>query len=605
MNKSKLQSDTRITALYERLSRDDELNGESNSITNQKRILEEYANRNGFGNIRHFQDDGFSGTNWARPGWQEMLAEIEAGNVAVLLVKDMSRVGRDYLQVGFYTEVLFKEKGVRFIAVNDNVDSLRGTDDFTPFRNIINEWYARDTSRKVKSVIHAKGNNGKPLTNRAIYGYKKSPEDKDYWLVDEPAAEVVRRIYKMTLNGMGPYQIARILSDERIPRPAAYSGRNYSVSAPQGKNEGYIWRGGTVIDILSKQEYIGHTVNFRSERPSYKNKRSVGRPKEDWVIFENTHDAIIDRETFDAVQKLRGTPRRMDNTGEANPLTGLLLCADCGAKMYNSRCTKENYEVEIKGKIRQKKFTDHYTCSTNTLSHKYFGSNCSAHYIRTSVVRGIALDTIRAVCGYVRNHEDEFIAKIRAESSIQQTETAKASKLRLAQNTKRVAELDKLFRKTYEDNAAGKLSDKRFEQLSAEYEREQTELEAQNVLLQTEIEAFTADSANVERFLELTRRYTDFTELTTPMLNEFIQKICVHAPDKSSGHRVQEVDVYLNYIGNFEVPYTGQSQPTVDEIKSEEQREQKLAKQREYNKRNYAKKKSAKAAVQTDDNTAA
>jgi hypothetical protein len=342
-----------------------------------------------------------------------------------------------------------------------------------------------------------------------------------------------------------------------------------------------------------------HTVNFRTERPSYKSKQKVERPREDWQILENTHERIITQATFDAVQKLRGTPRRIDTLGEANPLTGLLFCADCGAKMYNSRSAKEYYDVEYKGKMRRQKTSDHYTCSTNTMSRAAYGDNCSAHYIRTSIVRGIALDTIKAVCFYVRGHEAEFIERVRASSEIRQEETAKAGKKKLAQNTKRIAELDNLFRKTYEDNAAGKLSDKRFEQLSAEYEREQTELEAQNAKLQSEISVFAADSENVNRFLELVSRYTNFDELTTPMLNEFILKICVHAPDKSSGHREQEVDIYLNYIGKFEVPQS-LAEPTQEEREAEEAHKVKCEKQREYNRRWYAKHKAKQKEQQRE-----
>ena len=338
--KPKKLGNGKITALYERLSRDDDLTGDSNSIINQKKMLEDYAKANGFTNCVHFTDDGWSGGSFDRPSWKRMIEGIEKGEIATVLVKDLSRVGRDYLQVGFYTEVMFREKGVRFIAITNGVDSdKRESSEFAPFLNIMNEWYIRDCSRKITTVLRARGMSGKHTSNHCIYGYRKDPNNKDHWIIDEEAAEVVRRIYRMAIEGKGPYEIARILATEKVERPSYYLAQrgmgnhqsNYNAADP------YTWRGGTVADILSKQEYMGHTVNFRTYKESYKDKRVKMTPKEDLVIFENTQEAIIDKETWERVQTLRKTIRRTDSIGKANPLTGLMFCADCGAKMYNHR----------------------------------------------------------------------------------------------------------------------------------------------------------------------------------------------------------------------------------------------------------------------------
>ena len=572
---TKCKNSTKITALYERLSRDDDLDGTSNSIVNQRQILEDYAVKNVFTNIRHFQDDGYSGTNWDRPGWNALIAEVEAGNVGVVIVKDMSRIGRDYLQVGFYTEVMFRQKGVRFIAISNNIDSTNAeSGEFAPFLNIMSEWYARDTSRKIKTSFHAKGNGGKRLTANAIYGYRKGPNDKNVWLIDEEAAEVVRRIFQMSLNGMGPNQIARKLTEEKVERPSYYAVRKGLKLASHDLSNPYTCHDSTVGAILSKPEYCGHTVNFRTYKDSYKDKSHKDNPKENWKIFENTHEAIIDQETFDTVQRLRGTPRRNDTLGKANPLTGLMFCADCGVKMYNSRNPK----------------FDIYQCSAYTIGTAHYKKVCSAHYIRTVVVRELVLSSIQRISGYVRENEDEFIEQIRKESAVQQDETAKSHKKLIAKNERRIAELDNLFRKVYEDNAIGKLSDERFEQLSSAYETEQAELKTQNSKLQIELDTFNEDSQKADKFIEIVRRYTEFGELTTPMLNEFVDKILVHQSDKSSGERIQKVDIFFNFIGNFAVPI--EKPLTAEDWEEQEKQRQKREKQREYNRRWYAKKKA-------------
>lgn len=587
-----MAKDNRITALYERLSRDDEMQGESNSITNQKKYLEDYAVQHGFGNIQHFSDDGYSGTNFNRPAFNSLLTEIEAGRVGTVIVKDMSRFGRNYLQVGFYTEMMFPKKNVRFIAVNNGVDSANPADnDFTPFLNIMNEWYIRDSSRKVTTVLRARGMEGKHTTNNAIYGYRKSEEDKNQWVIDEEAAEVVRRIYRMSLEGKGPYEIARILSEEQIERPSYYLAKRVLGTCRSNNNTAtpYVWRGATVRDILSKPEYMGHTVNFRSYKESYKDKRAKRTPKEDWVIFKNTQEAIVSEEMWNKVQELRKTVRRTDTVGEANPFTGLLYCADCGAKMYNHRGgagRARNWKGELNGKRRPDR--DEYNCSTYNLSRQSYDKQCSQHYIRTEVVRKLVLETIKAVSDYVITNEEEFINRIYSSSRDKQKESIRSLKRKIAQDTKRVNELNMLMKKLYEDNISGKLSDKRFEFMLSEFENEQDTLEISMENAKAEIEKYESDTARADKFIELVKRYTDFSELTTPMLNEFVEKILVHEADYSSGERVQEVEIYLNFIGKFELPV---KEPTADEIAEHEKLKARRAKKAEYNRRYMEKRR--------------
>lgn len=587
-----MAKDNRITALYERLSRDDEMQGESNSITNQKKYLEDYAVQHGFGNIQHFSDDGYSGTNFNRPAFNSLLTEIEAGRVGTVIVKDMSRFGRNYLQVGFYTEMMFPKKNVRFIAVNNGVDSANQADnDFTPFLNIMNEWYIRDSSRKVTTVLRARGMEGKHTTNNAIYGYRKSEEDKNQWVIDEEAAEVVRRIYRMSLEGKGPYEIARILSEEQIERPSYYLAKRGLGTCRSNNNTAtpYVWRGATVRDILSKPEYMGHTVNFRSYKESYKDKRAKRTPKEDWVIFKNTQEAIVSEEMWNKVQELRKTVRRTDTVGEANPFTGLLYCADCGAKMYNHRGgagRARNWKGELNGKRRPDR--DEYNCSTYNLSRQSYDKQCSQHYIRTEVVRKLVLETIKAVSDYVITNEEEFINRIYSSSRDKQKESIRSLKRKIAQDTKRVNELNMLMKKLYEDNISGKLSDKRFEFMLSEFENEQDTLEISMENAKAEIEKYESDTVRADKFIELVKRYTDFSELTTPMLNEFVEKILVHEADYSSGERVQEVEIYLNFIGKFELSV---KEPTADEIAEHEKLKARRAKKAEYNRRYMEKRR--------------
>ena len=579
--KNRQPDQTKITALYSRLSRDDELAGESNSITNQKAMLAEYATKNGFTNIRHFSDDGFSGVNFERPAWKELIAEIEAGRVSAVLAKDMSRVGREYLQTGFYTEVFFREKGVRFIAIANNIDSAnRDSGEFAPFLNIMSEWYARDNSRKLKNAFQAKGKSGKRTTNKVIYGYLKDPADKTKWIVDTEAAPIIRRIFHMIIEGMGPFQIARALEAEKIETPGYHMTR-IGVGDHQwlDENHRFEWNPSTVTKILAKPEYAGHTVNLRTTKEYFKDKKITWKPKEDWLVFENTHEAIVEQEVWDMAQKCRTVKRRTDTLGEANPLTGLIFCADCGRRMYNHRIQACQTTDKRNGRVITKKAKNIYTCPTYYIHH----NDCTMHYISTASVSALILETIRRTAAFARTNEAEFVKIIHEASSIRQGETTDNHKKQISKNEKRIAELDALYRKTYEDFAAGLLNEKRFSQLSNIYETEQETLEQQTAVLKAELAQFDNDSLRADKFLDLVKRYTDFSELTAPMLHEFVQKVVVYEADRSSGKRKQKVDIFLNYIGQFD---------TLEEAEPDEETgEEKRAMWRDYKRKERAKKK--------------
>ena len=566
------QTETKITALYERLSRDDESLGDSNSIINQKRYLEGYAADHGYSNIVHYTDDGWSGGNFDRPAWKRLIADIEAGKVEHLLVKDLSRVGRDYLQTGFYTEVVFKRYGIHFVAIGNSIDSNDpSSGEFAPFVNIMSEWYLRDLSRKQRTAIRVKGESGKPTTNQAIYGYRKDPNDKYHWLVDEEAAAVVRRIYQLAIEGHGLSDIANILYRDKVESPAAYLARQGRGPWKSKENidRPYAWSDFIVGRILSKPEYMGHTVNFRSHKESYKDKQPIFHAPEDWLIFENTHEAIVDKGTWELVQKLRGTPRRIDTLGEANPLTGLVFCADCGAKMYNQR---------TRGSETKPYPSDAYECSSYKLAGQRRTAVCSNHHISTKALRALILETIKVTSTYAISNEAEFIQKVRAASEVQQAQAAKDLKRKLSKDKRRFDELDTIIKKLYESYAVGRIGEDRFDTLLAGYEQEQTALRQSITEAESALVNFEQDTANVEHFLDLARKYTNFSELTTPMINEFVDKIVVHAPDKSTGDRVQEVDIYLKFIGKFDAPMP---EPTPEEIAEQERLQKERIRSRE------------------------
>ncbi|MDR2559835.1 MAG: DUF4368 domain-containing protein, partial [Oscillospiraceae bacterium] len=530
-----------------------------------------------------FADDDYSGTNWERPAWKELMSEIESGNVSVIIVKDMSRVGRDYLRVGLFMEML-RENGIRLIAVNDSVDTLKGDDDFTPFRNIISEWYARDTSKKIKSVLHAKGNSGKHMTNAAIYGYVKDPADKNHWLIDPEAAAVVRRIFNMTIEGKGAYQIARILTDEKVTRPQVYiairDGGNY---VPKSADEPYTWGGRSVQNILDKLEYAGHTVNFKTEKSSYKSRKMSYRPQDEWVVFENTQEPIIDTETWHTAQKCR-TVRRRGINKDPNPLTGLLYCGDCGSRLYNHRGTLAGvYDSQ-----------DSYACN----QYSKYPPKCTRHYIRTSTAQNLILGAIKSVSDYVRNNQAEFIKIVRDENELRHEQDTKTRRKQLVKNQKRYAELDTIIKRLFEEKISGAITDKRFEILSGDYEREQSELETQIAELQAGLEQYQADGEKAEQFIKVVKKYTDFTELTPSMLNEYIEKVIIYEPEKVNGRvKKQKVEIFLNFIGKFDLPIDGEDEP--EEAEEIDLEEIKKAKWRENYYKNREQILAKKAAERT------
>lgn len=528
------QSD-KITAIYCRLSRDDELAGESNSITNQKAQLTRYAHDQGFRNIEYFVDDGYSGANFQRPDWQRMMELVEADKVGVLLVKDMSRAGRNYLEVGFYTEILLPKHNVRFIAVNSGVDSANQQEnDFTPFLNVINEFYVRDSSRKVTASMKQKGESGEYLTTNPPYGYMKDPENpKKHWIVDLEAAAVVRQIFAWCMEGYGPSQIAKKLRAAKIDCPTVHwmkQGRNAPAKTP---DDPYHWAPRTVSGILDKQEYLGRMVNFKTHRQSYKNKRKIENPPEQWVVFENTHEAIIDEDTFARVQELRRNKRRPTRTGKSNMFSGIVRCADCGEKLYY--CTTNYFE----------KRQDHFVCS----NYRSNTGSCSAHFIRAVVLEEGVLKHLQLVAFCISNYEDAFRKALGAKRDTEARKELSGKRRTLQKSENRIAELDRLFKRIYEDMVAGRLSEARFQMLSDDYEKEQTELREKIAVLTKEISEHEDQADNVDRFIRTVKKYLYLTELTPAILNDLVKAVYVHAPDKSSGHRVQDVDISYNYIG--------------------------------------------------------
>ena len=526
----------KITAIYCRLSRDDEQAGESNSIVNQKAILKKYAKEQGFRNIQFFVDDGFSGANFNRPEWQRMITMVEADQIGVLLAKDMSRIGRNYLEVGFYTEILFPKHNVRFIAINSGVDSANQMDnDFTPFLNIINEFYVKDSSKKVKASMKQKGESGEYLTTNPPYGYMKDPENpKKHWIIDDEAAAIVRQIFAWCMEGYGPSQIAHKLKVAEVDCPTVHwakMGRNAPAKTP---DDPYDWAPRTISGILERQEYLGHMVNFRTHRQSYKSKKKIENPQSEWKIFENTHDGIVDEETFYRVQELRKNKRRPARTGKSNMFSGIVRCADCGEKLYY--CTSNSFES------RQ----DHFVCST---SRKKGKDVCDTHFIRAVVLEEGTLQHMRMVISCVASYEDAFRRALGAKRSAEAKKELSAKKRTLQKSENRLAELDRLFKRIYEDMVNGKLSEARFQMLSEDYEQEQADLRIKIEMLEEEIQNQEDQADNVDKFIRQAKKYLHLEKLTPTILNDMVNAVYVHSPDKSSGHRVQDVEISYNYIG--------------------------------------------------------
>ena len=532
-----------ITALYPRLSHEDELQGESNSISNQKRILETYAKQNGFSNLRWYTDDGYSGANFQRPGFQAMLADVEAGKVGTVIVKDMSRLGRNYLQVGMYTEMIFPQKGVRFIAINDGVDSAQGENDFAPLRNIFNEWLVRDTSKKIKAVKRSKGMSGKPITSKPVYGYLMD-EDENF-IIDEEAAPVVRQIYSLCLAGNGPTKIARMLTEQQIPTPGTLEYRR--TGSTRRYHPGYEckWATNTVVHLLENREYTGCLVNFKTEKPSYKLKHSIENPPEKQAVFENHHEPIIDRETWERVQELRKQRKRPNRYDEVGLFSGILFCADCGSVMYQQR-----YQTD-------KRKQDCYICG----SYKKRTADCTAHFIRTDLLTAGVLSNLRKVTSYAAKHEARFMKLLIEQNEDGDRRRNAAKKKELEAAEKRIAELSAIFKRLYEDSVTGRISDERFTELSADYEAEQKELKERAARLREELSKAQEATANAEKFMNVVRRHTTIEELTPTLLREFVEKIVVHESVALDGKRRgklrrQEIEIYYSFVGKVELPDT-------------------------------------------------
>ena len=566
----------KITALYERLSRDDELEGESNSIVNQKKILEEYASKNNLTNIIHFTDDGISGTQFDRPGFMEMMNGVNTGNIGCIIVKDMSRLGRDYLKVGQCMEIL-RQKGVRLIAINDNVDSFYREDDFTPFRNIMNEWYARDTSRKIQSTFRSKGESGKHTSSTPPYGYIKDKKDKDKWIVDEKAAQIVRRIFNLTMDGAGPYKIAKILEADKIDIPA-YHQQKMGYGLHQSKNfeYPYRWCSSTIASILKKKEYLGHTVNFKT-RKHFKDKKSKYVSEDKWLIFENTHEAIIDQETFDNVQRIRGNVKRYpDGWGEYHPLTGLMYCADCGSKMYVHRTN--NY-----------KNIPYYVCSN--YKKVPCGTLCpSAHRIKAEVVLNLIQETLKDIKNYLNEDNEAFIHSIQNEMEEKEKVEIEKQRVRLINNKSRIQELERLMCRIYEDMILEKIPSSRYEILNSQYETEQRALSKESEDLELIISRYENETDRARKFISLISRYENFDDLTNTMINEFVEKIIIHERDrKGSQTSKQKIEIYFNFIGNYEVPKEELSEEEQSKLEEEER---KINERRDRLHQNYLKRKA-------------
>lgn len=575
----------KITALYERLSRDDELEGESNSIVNQKKILEEYASKNNLTNIIHFTDDGISGTQFDRPGFMEMMNGVNQGNIGCIIVKDMSRLGRDYLKVGQCMEIL-RQKGVRLIAINDNVDSFYREDDFTPFRNIMNEWYARDTSRKIQSTFRSKGESGKHTASTPPYGYIKDEKDKNKWIVDEKAAEIVRRIFNLTMDGAGPYKIAKILEADKIDIPA-YHQQKMGYGLHQSKNfeHPYRWCSSTIASILKKQEYLGHTVNFKT-RKHFKDKKSKYVSEDNWLIFENTHEPIIDQETFDNVQRIRGNVKRYpDGWGEYHPLTGLMYCADCGSKMYVHRTS--NY-----------KNIPYYTCSAYTKTP--CGTLCpSAHRIKAEAVLNLIRETLKDIKKYLDEDNEAFIRSIQNEMEEKEKIEIEKKRTRLIDSKGRLQELERLMCRIYEDMILNKIPNSRYEILNNQYETEQITLSKEIKDLEQQVSRYEKETDRAKKFISLISRYENFDELTTTMINEFVEKIVVHERDrKGSQTSKQKIEIYFNFIGNYELP---QAELSDEEKQNLEEEERKIKERKDKLHQNYLKRKASGKQKEYED----
>ena len=530
------------TACYCRLSCDDDLDGDSNSIRNQKMLLQKYADENHLRNVRFYVDDGFSGSNFERPDFKRMMSDVEDGKISTVVVKDMSRFGRDHILVGYYTKYYLAEADVRFIAIYDQVDSEKNPDDnITPFKNILNEMYAKDCSKKIKAVFKAKGNSGKHLASVPPLGYKKDPENKEKWIIDEKGAETVREIFKLCVQGFGPTQIARILTERGIDTPAVYLHKNGLPTALKLNERSNIWSPTSISHILADVSYLGHTVNFKFNKKSYKSSRRIPTKKEDWIIFEDTQEAIVDKQTFETVQKIRQAKRRPTDMGEMSPLSGLVYCADCGKKMYLCRCST----------TKQKEF---FNCSSY---RKQLKKTCTSHHITVEALAVLIQDDLRRTIYFAQQQREMFLQTLRKNAATRTEKELKEYSKEIKTSEERIERLDKIIESLYEDKVEGKISEERYLKMSDTYETEQAELKERVKMLRSEIAKAKEDDDKILDFMMLIYKYNSFEELTPEILRAFIEKVVVHEKTKVDGHYRQTVEIFYNFVGAIDRPIWG------------------------------------------------
>ena len=541
-NRKTKNTEEQWTACYCRLSCDDDLDGDSNSIRNQKMLLQKYADENHLRNVRFYVDDGFSGSNFERPDFKRMMSDVEDGKISTVIVKDMSRFGRDHILVGYYTKYYLAEADVRFIAIYDQVDSEKNPDDdITPFKNILNEMYAKDCSKKIKAVFKAKGNSGKHLASVPPLGYKKDPNDKDKWIIDEKGAETVREIFKLCVQGFGPTQIARILTERGIDTPAVYLHKNGLPTALKLNERSNIWSPTSIGHILADVSYLGHTVNFKFHKKSYKSSRRIQTKKEDWVIFEDTQEAIIDKQTFETVQRIRQVKRRPTDMGEMSPLSGLVYCADCGKKMYLCRCST----------TKQKEY---FNCSSY---RKQLKKTCTSHQITVEALAVLVQDDLRRTIYFAQQQREMFLQTLRKNAATRTEKELKEYSKEIRTSEERIERLDKIIESLYEDKVEGKISEERYLKMSDTYETEQAELKERVKTLKSEIAKAKEDDDKILDFMMLIYKYNSFEELTPEILRAFIEKVVVHERTKVDGHYRQTVEIFYNFVGAIDRPIWG------------------------------------------------
>lgn len=541
-NRKTKSTEEQWTACYCRLSCDDDLDGDSNSIRNQKMLLQKYADENHLRNVRFYVDDGYSGSNFERPDFKRMMSDVEDGKISTVIVKDMSRFGRDHILVGYYTKYYLAEADVRFIAIYDQVDSEKNPDDdITPFKNILNEMYAKDCSKKIKAVFKAKGNAGKHLASIPPLGYKKDPENKEKWIIDEKGAEIVREIFKLCVQGFGPTQIARILTEREVDTPAVYLHKNGLPTAMKLNERSNIWSPTSISHILADVSYLGHTVNFKFNKKTYKSRRRIPTKKEDWVIFEDTQEAIIDKQTFETVQKIRQAKRRPTDMGEMSPLSGLVYCADCGKKMYLCRCST----------TKQKEF---FNCSSY---RKQLKKTCTSHHITVEALSVLIQDDLRRTIYFAQQQRELFLQTLRKNAATRTEKELKEYSKEIKTSEERIERLDKIIESLYEDKVEGKISEERYLKMSDTYETEQAGLKERVKTLKSEIAKAKEDDDKILDFMMLIYKYNSFEELTPEILRAFIEKVVVHEKTKVDGHYRQTVEIFYNFVGAIDRPIWG------------------------------------------------